>query len=294
MSARMLALGVIVRWVFQRRNSTEAKARARLAAPKESPEPPERVQSRHRVDKRTIGGFTCYTVSPLDRTADSTVIYLHGGSFVREITASHWALVSKMVDAGLEVEVPIYGLTPQHNYREAYGFLDAVYRQVLQHRHVSRVAVVGDSSGGGLALGFVQTLPDRKLPVPDRLVLIAPWLDLTLSNPEGAQIRDPWLTRVGLLTAGKSWADGDDPNTAQLSPLNGSLSALPPTDIYVGSRDMFYPDVMTLRRRARGQCANLSITVCHGAIHVYPLLPTPEGRTAASAIVADLAEAGRR
>jgi monoterpene epsilon-lactone hydrolase len=32
----------------------------------------------------------------------------------------------------------------------------------------------------------------------------------------------------------------------------------------------------------------LQVTVCEGAVHVYPLVPAPEGRTAAREIVASI------
>ncbi|MGW7642324.1 alpha/beta hydrolase fold domain-containing protein [Streptomyces decoyicus] len=42
---------------------------------------------------------------------------------------------------------------------------------------------MGDSPGGGMALAIPQRLRDTGGRPPDRLVLIAPWLDITLGNP---------------------------------------------------------------------------------------------------------------
>jgi acetyl esterase/lipase len=84
-------------------------------------------------------------------------------------------------------------------------------------------------------LGLAQTFEEPGLPQPRRLVLISPWLDLTLSNPDlpAVEARDPWLSIAGTREAGTAWADGDDPTDPQLSPLNGPLDepldGLPPS-----------------------------------------------------------------
>src|SRR3712207_7795789 len=45
-----------------------------------------------------------------------------------------------------------------------------------------------DSAGGGLALGLAQGLEEAGLPQPRRLVLIAPWLDLTLRDRKSTRL----------------------------------------------------------------------------------------------------------
>ncbi|MFG2958716.1 alpha/beta hydrolase fold domain-containing protein [Streptomyces sp. NPDC048291] len=132
-----------------------------------------------------------------------------------------------------------------------------------------------------------QTLAGAGLPQPGRVVLIAPWLDLTLANPgiPDAEARDPWLTSSSLREAGRGWAGGDDPAQPRLSPVNGPLDRLAPVDVCIGTRDLFYPAVRRLAERAAREGAAVHVTVCEGAVHVYPLVPAPEGRAAARAIV---------
>jgi monoterpene epsilon-lactone hydrolase len=239
------------------------------------------------VSSREVEGFSCHTIAPRGRRADRAAVYLHGGAYISEIATQHWALISRMVDAGLRVEVPIYGLAPQHTYRDAYPFLTAVYRQLLDDVDASVVTVAGDSAGGGLALGFAQTLGASGLPQPRRLILISPWLDLTLSHPDlpAVEARDPWLNIAGTAEAGKAWAGGDDPTDPRLSPINGTLSGLAPMDVYVGTAELCLPDVLLLQDRCATAGVKPQVTVCEGAVHVYPLVPAPEGRAAARRIV---------
>jgi acetyl esterase/lipase len=99
------------------------------------------------------------------------------------------------------------------------------------------------------------------------------------------------LSSVGLLEAGKVWAGGDDATDPRLSPLNGPLAGLAPIDVYVGTRDICLPDVLLLKERATAEGAAVRLAVCDGAVHVYPLIPVPEGRAAAREIVRSVSEA---
>ncbi|MET7772243.1 alpha/beta hydrolase [Nocardia sp. NPDC005366] len=266
--------------------STAQRARAQIAAPKESGTPPRKLRNRHAVRMRRFGEFACYSVLPGAGPAAHLVIYVHGGGYYREIARPHWTLISRLADAGVAVEAPLYGLAPRYSYRDAYGMLTAVYERALSEHPAAAVTIIGDSAGGGLALGFAQTLAERELPAPDRLILISPWLDLTMSENSG--IYDPWLSRVGLVEAGRAWAHGTDMADPLLSPINGPLSGLPPTHVYIGTRDLLYPDVLRFRDLAAEAGADVRVTVCRNAIHVYPLVAAPEGRAATAAIIGEV------
>jgi epsilon-lactone hydrolase len=291
MSLQMRVVAAFVRLAYKPRMATAERGRARVAAPKGPSAPPAKLARRHDVSTRRIDGFDCHTVAPRGGRAERAAIYLHGGAYIGEISPPHWALVSRMADAGVRVEVPSYGLAPQHTYRDAYPFVTAVYRDLVAEVGAGAVTVAGDSAGGGLALGLVRTLDGAGLPQPRRLILIAPWLDLTMSNPDIPRVeaRDPWLSRAGLHEAAAAWAGGDDPTDPRLSPLNGPLPGLAPIDVYVGTRDICLPDSLLLRDRAAAEGAPLRLTVCEGAVHVYPLVPAPEGRAAAREIVREVA-----
>ncbi|MGY1754746.1 alpha/beta hydrolase fold domain-containing protein [Blastococcus sp. SYSU D01042] len=290
-SLQMRAISVVLRLTRKPRMATVERARKRIAEPKGSSAPPAALGSRHDVRTRQVQGFPCTTVAPRDGGTGRAVVYLHGGSYVGEIAKQHWALISRLADAGVRVEVPLYGLAPQHTYREAYPLVTEVYRDLLGEVDASMITVAGDSAGGGLALGFAQTLAAEGLPQPRKLVLLSPWLDLTLSHPDlpALEPRDPWLNIDGTVEAGKAWAGGDDPTQPRLSPVNGELSGLPPVDVYVGTHELCLPDVLLLQERGAAAGAQLRVTVCPGAGHVYPLVPAPEGRAEARRIVEEIA-----
>ncbi|MBQ1080430.1 MULTISPECIES: alpha/beta hydrolase [unclassified Nocardiopsis] len=264
-----------------------------LHEPKEDAEPPQWLSARHWITRREVGGFPVYTVRPRSVVEpERAVFYLHGGTYVSEIAAWHWVLVARIADAGCRVEVPIYGLAPEHTYREAFPFVTGVYRELTEDAAPERTLIAGDSAGGGLALALTQTLPEAGLPLPARLVLISPWTDLTMSNPEIAEVEgsDPWLAPVGLLEAAGEWAGGDDLAEPRLSPLYGPMSGLPPMDLYIGTRDLLLPDTRRLHDRVTEAGGVAELHVEEGAFHIHPLVPVPEGGDARDRIMRTVRE----
>ena len=68
-----------------------------------SSEPPAALRSRHDLRTRRVQGFPCTTVAPRGGGSGRAVVYLHGGSYTGEIAPQHWALISKLADAGVRV-----------------------------------------------------------------------------------------------------------------------------------------------------------------------------------------------
>jgi monoterpene epsilon-lactone hydrolase len=297
-SWQMKGLGLFVALAYKRRMSTRARALKVIAAPKGIAVPPRSLLQRHLVREEKVGDFTVHVVEPRSGRGPSatraagvkTVVYLHGGAYISEIVPAHWAFVSDLVDAGCRVVVPGYGLAPDHHVDEAVTFVTAVYEKLLETVPAATIAFAGDSAGAGLALGVVQSVVGN-LPVPSGLVLISPWLDVTMENPEitALESRDPWLSRVGLVEAGKAWLGGAHGRDPRASPIYGTLAGLPPMEVVVGTRDLFLPDTELLARRCSEAGVPCVLEVVEGAVHVYPLTPTPEGRATARRLVASLA-----
>src|SRR3954469_21530457 len=145
-SLQMRAVSIFLRLAYQPRMANADRARRRMAEPKGPSEPPAAVRKRHDVRSRPVAGSPCHTVTPRGRRSERAAVYLHGGAYISEIAPQHWALISRLADAGVRVEVPSYGLAPQHTYREAYPFLTAVYRDLLAQVDASTVTVIGDSA----------------------------------------------------------------------------------------------------------------------------------------------------
>lgn len=210
------------------------------------------------------------------------IVYLHGGAYIGEISGSQYRWCADVVRrTGATAIVPIYPLAPRGTAAAIVSMMADLVDAVVAEHGTGAVAVAGDSAGGGLALATVQELVSRGVQPPARLVLISPWLDVTISDPASAVIDDPLLGAVGLRACGRLWAGALDPAHPRVSPLFGSLAGLPHTDVYAGSLDVLCPDTARLQQRARDEGADITVVLREGLIHTWPMfLFLPEARAA--------------
>lgn len=126
---------------------------------------------------------------------------------------------------GARIVMPMYPPAPEHKYQEAYSDVLATYAGLAADTDPADLTLLGDSAGGGLALGLTQVLEANHLPQPGNIILLSPWLDLTMSNPGIPNIEsvDPTLGALGLIEMGRAWAGATDPKDPRLSPINGSM-----------------------------------------------------------------------
>ncbi len=289
MSWQMRVVAGVVRTTRRRSYLTEAGGEKMLRRPKGPANPPASLLGRLAVTANRLSGFDVYAVR---RRVEGTsgppgpaVVYLHGGAYVSQIVRQQWSLVGDLARAsGAEVLVPLYGLAPDHDALEAHALLSEVLGGLAA---AGRTAyLLGDSAGGGLALAAAQQAAVDHPGIVEGVTAIAPWLDLGITNPDVARLErvDPWLARPGLLPVARAWA-GDLPlDDPRVSPLFGDLGVLPPVDVWVGTRDITLADCRLLRDRLPASVP-LRYTEEPGALHVYPLLPVPEGRDARRRIV---------
>ncbi|MCE1196722.1 alpha/beta hydrolase [bacterium] len=226
-----------------------------------------------------------------------TVLFLHGGSYVVNATHPHWRFLAKLVEkTGCRVVAPDYPLAPEHCYADAYRMLRRLYLTLLERQPRPKIVLMGDSAGGGLALGFAMYLRDEGLPPPETLVLLSPWLDITMSNPRIAAIdrEDPFLNREALVVAGESWARGANPRKPLLSPLYGAFDDLPTMHLFIGTKDILAADCRRFRDACQEKGARLAYYEFEHMVHDWMLLDFKEAKIAmaqVAAIVAGVAAA---
>jgi monoterpene epsilon-lactone hydrolase len=275
----MNVVAAFTRLAYQRRFTTEEAGLRSLARPKGPSKPPSAILKGYAVSTTRDHGFDLHRIRPHGPGTGVTVVYLHGGAYTSEIVRQHWSLIAFIASrTGHEVAVPIYGLAPAHHGLEALEFVTAVI--TAETARGRRCYLAGDSAGGGLALLAAQATG-----VVAGVTAMAPWLDLSISNPEVDEVEphDPWLRRPGLRPLAAAWAGEVPLQDPRLSPLFGDLAALPPLQILVGTRDITLPDCRLLRDRLP---ASVPLTYHEepGAVHVYPLLPVPEAGAGRRAI----------
>jgi acetyl esterase/lipase len=152
------------------------------------------------------------------------------------------------------------------------------------------VTLMGDSSGGGICLALAQRLREENLPQPRRIVLLAPWLDASLSNPEIAALDniDPFLDEDGLKYAGSVYARDVDPKDYLVSPLYGSLRGLARVTLFIGTCDILFPDCRKLRDLAAAEGVQIDYREYDDMLHDWMLICLPESKHVLREIVDQL------
>lgn len=229
---------------------------------------------------------------PGGKHPSAVVMYLHGGAYVSQPMVFHFDFCEKLAKhGGVTVVMPLYPLAPNHTWRQAYEMLFSFY---LEGRQTAKAPVVlmGDSAGGGLAIGLAQRLKQEGQPQPAKIIAFSPWLDLSMGHPDVAEYekKDPLLAAYGLKQAGQAWA-GDTPLTdPRISPAFGETAGLAPMALFVGTREIFYPDVIQFAKKLEEAGAPYSLFVGGGMNHAYPLYPIREGRQALDTVCRMLEE----
>lgn len=234
-------------------------------------------------------GWPVYTLRPARGTAVGCVVYAHGGGWVNEIVVQHWRLTAQIAaQARTTVIVPIYPLVPFGTAAMANdGFVDLALQARDEH---DTLCLAGDSAGGQIALSTALTLLHEHDVTAAATTLIAPALDLSISNPIIPDVlpTDPWLGVHGTRHLVDHWRADlplDDP---RVSPIAGDLRGLGPLTVYIGTRDILWPDARLLRERALAAGVRVDLHEEPGLVHVYPLTPTRSGLTAREHLIATL------
>lgn len=213
--------------------------------------------------------------------AGGALIYLHGGAYVYPMVAGQWGVVEGLIDrTGLPVIIPDYPIAPAHTATDAFDFVQPIIDEA--QAEFGRVILFGDSAGGGLALSLAMQRRDTGARQVDGLVLYAPWVDVTMTNPriEEVQRRDRVLRVPGLAWAGRAWAADLDPTDPRVSPLYGDPAGLPPMRIFQGDADILGPDTIEFARKAARAGVDVRLRVEPDGFHVYvlsvPIIPEAE------------------
>jgi len=210
-----------------------------------------------------------------DNNYDSLVLYIHGGAYIGEVSHLHVSFCDKLVDKlNAKVCLPLYPLAPQATYDVAYSFMDKVYEDLLSEN--KPIYIMGDSAGGGFTLAFTEYLKENNKTLPNKLVLISPWLDVTMENEEIKvyEQADISLAPYGAIEAGKMWAGTTDRKNYMISPIYGNLDSLPDILMFVGNHEIIYPDDMKLYNNCTN--TNIKVIIGEGFWHVFPIFDIQE------------------
>ena len=235
------------------------------------------------VKEYQIDGMQVFEMSAADESKP-IILYIHGGGYSLGIAQSHWEMLTELSKAtGCGIVMPNYPLLPNHTAIEAHTLVLKLYRELTKRIPASRIIIMGDSAGGGFSLALAEEINEQSLPSPMHIVLISPWVDIT-GGDKSIEEFDNWLHLDQLRETGLSWANGIDAHDPMVSPLYGNMQGLPPTDIFVGTWEVFYPDIVKCSKNLEDAGVNVTLHVGEEMGHVYPLYPNSDGEQARKTI----------
>ena len=214
------------------------------------------------------------------------VVYLHGGGMIMGTVALYdrW-VAAYAADGGVPLLAVDYRRAPEHPHPAPVEDAYAGLAWLAAHAgdlgvDPARIAVMGDSGGGGLAAAAALLARDRGLPVAKQ-ILIYPMLDDRTTIPDPALV--PW--------AGWSYDDnytgwhallgdivGHPDVPASAAPARAAdLSGLPPTYIEVGELDIFRDEAIEYARRIAAGGTSVELHVHPGCPHGFDRISPEAG-----------------
>ena len=247
---------------------------------------PDGIQFPREVTQYKVGGMQVFEC-PAEDEGNPVVFYIHGGAYYLNFSTRHWnAMAEWAKTTGCGIVTPNYPLLYRYTVKDAFPLLMQLYRQLQQRFSARRIILMGDSAGGGFSLALVQEMAKTdSVALPSSLILISPWVDIT-GGDDSLQEYDTFLNAEVLRHVGADWAGELDVRNPMVSPLYGDMQSLPPTDLYTGTWEVFYTDIIKTYEKMKAAGVSVNLHVKERMGHVYPLWPCPEGAAARKEIAA--------
>ncbi len=229
---------------------------------------------------KTPAGLKLRVYSPAGDKTRAAMLYIHGGGMIIGSPAMDDALLSGIA-AQLDIVVvsPEYRLAPEHPYPAAMDDCRAAWQWIqenLSQRGIdsTRIAIGGESAGGGLAAGLVLRIHDEGGPQPVAQWLFCPMLDDKTALDRSLDQVDHfvWNNKMNLV----GWTSylgkniGSDKVSVYAAPSRREdLKGLPKAWIGVGDVELFYEEDKAYANKLTAAGVACDLDVVSGAPHAF-------------------------
>jgi epsilon-lactone hydrolase len=226
-------------------------------------------------EKVDAGGVRAEWVTAPGAARDRAILYLHGGGYVLGSIHSHRDMCERLSRAAQARVLALdYRLAPEHPFPAPVEDAAAAYRWLLkQGLAAKRIAIAGDSAGGGLTFATLLALKGSGDPMPACATPLSPWVDLEGlgESMTSKDSQDPMVHKPLVAEMAKTYVPSGDFRNPLAAPLYGDLRGLPPLLIQVGSRETLLDDAMRIADKAKKAGVAVEIDVWPGQIHVFQI-----------------------
>jgi monoterpene epsilon-lactone hydrolase len=228
-----------------------------------------------RVETVDAPGVTGQMLTPPVADKDRAAIFLHGGGYVFGSLRSHGGLAAEVARAAQCAVLQLdYRRAPEHPFPAALEDSCAAFRLLVARGiEPQRIALVGDSAGGGLVVATLVALREAGDALPGAVVCLSPWVDLeaTGESYETRKAIDPMVEWETVDLVSRLYLNGADPRTPTASPIHADLRGLPPLLVQVGEREILFSDAQRLADKARASGVDVIFEEWPALYHVWHL-----------------------
>lgn len=236
-----------------------------------------------------IQGRNVYKIVPKEETGEYHIVFFHGGGYAHESSINHFLMINKFIaKSGCRVTFVEYPLVPEANVHMTLDMVTETYAHLISTYPEHRFILMGDSAGGGLALVLSMLIKQNELKKPEKLILISPWLDISMTNPEIPKYDslDLILNLEALEDVGSLYASDLRKTDFRVSPIYGDLHDLGVVLVLYGTDEVLKPDCDKLCEMKNLIGTKVYCSVYEGMQHDWPIMPLPEQEEALDEIVA--------
>jgi monoterpene epsilon-lactone hydrolase len=227
------------------------------------------------VEPVSANGVPCEFLSTPQSDRGGALLFLHGGGYVIGSLDSHRHLTAEAARASGTVALAVdYRLAPEHPFPAAVEDAVAAYRFLLARGFAPhRIALGGDSAGGGLVVAAMVAIRDAGLAQPGCGWCISPWVDLEAigETMTSKAETDPMVQRAGIVDMARLYLGGADPRSPLAAPLYADLTGLAPLLIQVGAAETLLDDAIRLAKAAGAADVRVDLQIWPEMVHVWHL-----------------------
>jgi len=224
-----------------------------------------------------IAGLLALSVVPKGADETRVILCAHGGGYVAGSIYTHrkmYGHIAKLV--GCRALAVDYALCPEQTHPAPVNDMVKAYRALIE-RHgyePGRVALLGDSAGGALALTTVEGIRAAGLPLPAATVSLSPWAGSDTSGASYAYNaeNDVLVTKGMSVAIGQLFIGNGDPADPLANPLYIDYAGFPPTYIQVGGHEAVLEDSLRPAQSARLAGVDVRIDVFPEMQHCFQLM----------------------
>jgi acetyl esterase/lipase len=220
--------------------------------------------------------------APKAKASRGHVFYVHGGSFVADRSPRITQLVARFAaTAEAKVFAPSYRLAPEHPCPAAVEDIVAAWAWFHETWPDEPVVALAESAGAAVLLSALQQARTRGLPLPAGVVLLSPWVDLSLQSWSviaASLMGTTPYTMESLALVARFYLDGLPATDPIASPFYGSFDGFPPMLIHASRGDILYDDAVRLAEKVRDAGGDLTVRLWSDETHVWERMNTPKAR----------------